>query len=107
MSAADLKHESLLWVHHNSFRGMNAKAGSIKVFHTMHEPACSKGQSASLCCKMQNLTSHWLTRLQGLCQSQQSSALQHRRQQMTCQIWIQACVICRSSFYPHPSAPGE
>ena len=49
-NALDLKHETLLWVHHKSLRGMDAKAGGIKVFHAMHEPACSRSLSAILCC---------------------------------------------------------
>ena len=48
--AADLKHETLLWVHHKSLRGMDAKAGCIKVLHTLHESVCSNTRSAILSC---------------------------------------------------------
>lgn len=39
MVSLDLQHETLLWVHDEGLRGMDAKAGSIKVLHTIHEPA--------------------------------------------------------------------
>ncbi len=48
---ADLQHETLLWVHDESLRGMDAKAGSIKVLHTIHKPAKKPSSSNRSHCR--------------------------------------------------------
>ena len=53
--AADLKHKTLLWVHHKSLRGMDAKTGRIKVLHTMHKSVCSNVPSARSSCKTRSM----------------------------------------------------